>query len=99
MIPIFLFNFNFRYPCDFRFFRFFTIFSETTYVSALLYTAESYTSADSGVTWAARENNRYWRWSITSSADGTKLAALVDNGKIYTSINSGVTWTARDTNR
>lgn len=51
-----------------------------------------WTSADTGVTWMARESERNWR-SVASSADGTKLAACVWGGQIYTSDDSGVTWT------
>ncbi len=52
------------------------------------------TSADSGVTWTARDSARFWT-DVASSADGTKLVAAVSGGQIYTSSNSGVTWTAR----
>jgi len=55
-------------------------------------------NGDSGVTWTARESNRFWQ-SITSSSDGTRLAAVVNGGQIYTSTDSGVTWTARESNR
>jgi photosystem II stability/assembly factor-like uncharacterized protein len=57
-----------------------------------------YTSADSGVSWTARESIRGWQ-CITSSADGSKLAAVARNGQIYTSTDSGVSWTARESNR
>ena len=65
------------------------------------YFGQIYTSADTGVTWTARESTRQWR-SITSSADGTRLAAVdqgFSGGKIYTSSNSGATWTARATDQ
>ena len=57
-----------------------------------------YTSADSGVTWTGRDDDRYWI-SIASSTDGSKLAAVVQNGQIYTSTDSGVAWTARYSNK
>ena len=57
-----------------------------------------YTSTDSGVTWAPRDNAQQW-YSVASSSDGTKLVAVVKDGQIYTSTDSGGTWSPRDTNR
>ena len=58
-----------------------------------------YTSADGGVTWAARDTNRNWT-AVASSADGFKLVAA-DAGEdefggfIYTSTDAGATWVPR----
>ncbi|WP_345739054.1 IPT/TIG domain-containing protein, partial [Prosthecobacter algae] len=67
-------------------------------LAAVIFGGLIFTSADSGVTWTARDSSRNWT-SITSSADGSKLAAVVSGGQIYTSTDSGVTWTARDSSR
>ena len=61
-----------------------------------------YTSADSGVSWAERDQ-RFWI-AVASSADGTKLVAAESElglfpGGIYTSTNSGESWTKRDSDR
>ena len=53
-----------------------------------------YTSIDSGVTWAVRQNDVTRAWnSVASSSDGTRLVASVSAGQIWMSIDSGVTWT------
>lgn len=67
-------------------------------LAAVDYGGFIYTSADSGVSWTARNSPRNW-YSIASSADGNKLVAVVDGGQIHTSIDAGVSWTARDSTR
>jgi hypothetical protein len=67
-------------------------------LAAVDYSGYIYTSADSGVSWTARNSPRAWR-SIASSADGNKLVAGAEGGQIHTSTDSGVSWTARDSTR
>jgi hypothetical protein len=57
-----------------------------------------YTSADSGLTWTARDAARNW-YAVASSSDGTKLVAVEYGGYIYTSVDSGASWFARNTIR
>ena len=57
-----------------------------------------YVSNNGGITWTARDSNRYWS-GVTMSADGSIMAAIVQDGQIYTSSDEGVTWTARDSSR
>ena len=59
-----------------------------------------YTSADSGVKWAATSASAaYWN-AVASSSDGTQLLAAQDGdssggpGQLYTSANSGAKWTS-----
>jgi photosystem II stability/assembly factor-like uncharacterized protein len=74
--------------------------SDGTKLVAVALGGQIYTSADSGVSWTAREtdSSRYWQ-SVASSSDGTKLVAVVELGYIYTSTDSGLTWTARASSR
>jgi hypothetical protein len=67
-------------------------------LAAVATSGQIHTSADSGVTWTARDSSRSWS-GIASSSDGVKLAATVSSGQIYTSTDSGVTWTPRDSSR
>lgn len=65
-------------------------------------TAAVYTSVDGGATWssqtlpAATGPSKY---SIASSADGSKLVVAVELGRIYTSTDGGANWTARESVR
>jgi hypothetical protein len=51
-------------------------------------------SADSGLTWVSRDQERAWS-SVASSADGFKLLGSVAGGSLYTSADSGVSWVER----
>jgi ligand-binding sensor protein len=62
---------------------------------AAVYGGQIYTSADGGVTWAAREGNRNWG-TVASSADGVHLVAAVYGGQIYTSADAGLSWAVRE---
>jgi hypothetical protein len=54
----------------------------------------TYTSTDSGATWAEGSQWNYWNY-LTSSADGVRLVALAGYSGVWTSSNSGATWTNR----
>ena len=58
--------------------------------SDLAFGGQIYTSANSGLSWTARDSNRDWR-TVASSADGTKLVAVVQGGEIYTSTEERIT--------
>ena len=64
-------------------------------------TGRLYTSSDAGVTWTARETDRYWS-SVASSANGTRLIAAergagTGGGQLLTSADGGVTWVPQGT--
>lgn len=81
-----------------RFWRSVASSSDGVKFVAVANSSRIYTSADSGLTWTARESSRNWT-SVASSADGAKLVATVSLGQVFTSADSGLSWVARDSAR
>jgi putative peptidoglycan binding protein len=71
-----------------------TASSDGTKLAAYAYGSGTWTSTDSGMTWANTHGPGDF---LTSSSDGTKLAGGSDGGDIWTSTDSGLTWTNRTT--
>ena len=51
-----------------------------------------YTSTNSGANWISNAAPSQFRYSLASSADGTKLVAATTDGPVFTSTDSGTTW-------
>jgi photosystem II stability/assembly factor-like uncharacterized protein len=83
-------NYNYRTSC--------CLIPLVVYGTAVAYNGQIYVSYDSGETWIAKDEVRFWT-SIAMSADGSRQSAVVDLGQIYVSTDFGDNWVPKDADR
>ncbi len=80
-----------RYGFDGWTWRSIAMSSDGKYQTAVVENEKIYVSSNYGVTWTAKNSNRYWV-SVAMSSTGQYQTAVVENGRIYVSSDYGVNW-------